>query len=161
MDKLTPARRSWNMSRIRSIDTTPECLVRSILHRNGFRYRLHLKTLPGKPDIVLRKYNTVIEIRGCFWHHHTDCREGRIPETRNEWWEKKLNATVERDKRNTQVLLSLHWNVLVLWQCFLEHAKSEESIKNAVVSAIQFCAHETENAAYEISTSGELRRQSI
>lgn len=159
MDKLTPARRSWNMSRIKSENTVPERFVRSILHRNGFRFRLHLKTLPGKPDIVLRKYNTVIEVRGCFWHQHASCPEGRIPETRHEWWKEKLNANAERDKRNTQALLSLHWNVLVVWQCFLKHAKSEEYIKDTIVSAVQFCAHETENAAYEITTSGELLRQ--
>ena len=159
MDKITPEKRSWNMSRIKSKDTTPERLVRSILHRNGFRYRLHVKEMPGKPDIVMPKYKTIIEVRGCFWHKHTNCRDGRIPETRYEWWESKLNTNSERDKKNVQTLLGLHWNVLIVWQCFLKHATSAEHIKNTIISAIQFCSHQTETAAYEITTTGELLRQ--
>ena len=161
MDKITPERRSWNMSRIRSEDTAPERLIRSILHRNGFRFRLHAKNLPGKPDIVMPKYRTIIDVRGCFWHHHATCRDGQIPKTRHEWWEAKLNVNSTRDKNNVQMLLSLHWNVLIIWHCFLEHAKSPEHIAEVVISAIQLCSHRADNAAYEITTSGELRRQKL
>ena len=81
MDRLTPEKRSWNMSRIKSKDTTPERIVRSFLHRNGFRFRFHVKDLPGKPDIVLPKYKTVIEVRGCYWHRHEGCKDAtRLPE---------------------------------------------------------------------------------
>ena len=117
MDHLTPEHRSWNMSRIKSKDTTPERIVRSFLHRNGFRFRLHVKDLPGKPDIVLPKYKTVVEVRGCYWHRHEGCKDSTTPSTNTEFWQKKFAENVARDKRTEQDLKSLGWNVIVVWEC--------------------------------------------
>ncbi len=117
VDKLTPEKRSWNMSRIRSKNTKPELIVRSLLHRMGFRFRLHRKDLPGKPDIVLPKYKTVIFVHGCFWHRHKDCKVATTPSTRREFWEKKFKDNVARDERNQRQLRQLGWHVYVLWEC--------------------------------------------
>ena len=91
-DHLTPEQRSWNMAQIKGKDTKPEVLVRSMLHRAGYRFRKNVKNLPGKPDIVLPKYKTVIFVHGCFWHRHKGCKGATIPKTRTEWWEKNLSA---------------------------------------------------------------------
>ena len=117
MDTLTPKRRSWNMSRIKSKDTTPERVVRSLLHRNGFRFRLHAKNLPGTPDIVLPKYKTVIEVRGCYWHRHPGCKYAYMPKTRAEFWQRKFAENVARDKETEQALKKLGWRVIVIWEC--------------------------------------------
>ncbi|MDR1895311.1 MAG: very short patch repair endonuclease [Prevotellaceae bacterium] len=116
MDVLTPEQRRYNMSRIHSKDTKPELIVRKWLWHQGYRYRLHRKDLPGKPDIVLPKYNAVIFVHGCFWHRH-NCKYASSPVTRKEFWEEKLNGNVERDKRNIQALIKLNWRVLVVWEC--------------------------------------------
>ncbi len=117
MDKLTQQHRSWNMSRIRSTNTKPELIVRSLLHRIGFRFRLHRKDLPGKPDIVLPKLKAIIFVNGCFWHRH-NCKYGKVKsKTRAEFWEKKIRDNVERDKRNKNKLKDLGWNVFVIWEC--------------------------------------------
>ena len=105
------------MSRIKSKDTTPERIVRSFLHRNGFRFRLHIKDLPGKPDIVLPKYKTVVEVRGCYWHRHEGCKDATIPSTNTDFWQKKFAENVVRDKRTEQELNALGWNVIILWEC--------------------------------------------
>lgn len=105
------------MSRIKSKDTTPERVVRSFLHRNGFRFRLHVKDLPGKPDIVLPKYKTVIEVRGCYWHRHEGCKDATVPSTNAEFWQKKFAENVARGQRTEQELKSLGWNVIVVWEC--------------------------------------------
>jgi DNA mismatch endonuclease, patch repair protein len=124
MDKLTKERRSWNMSRVRSEDTKPECIVRSLLHRRGFRFRLHAKRLPGRPDLVLPKYRTVIFVHGCFWHYHKGCPRSKIPETNTVFWRQKLNENVERDRRNMKALEAAGWQVLVVWQCELDNLDS-------------------------------------
>jgi len=116
-DKLTKERRSWNMSRIRSKNTGPELIVRSLLHRQGFRFRLHRKGLPGKPDIVLPKYKTVIFVHGCFWHSHALCADATVPKSRTEFWAKKFADTVKRDENNQAALLMLGWKVVVIWEC--------------------------------------------
>lgn len=112
--------RSYNMSRIRSKDTKPEMLVRKFLHKNGFRYRLHVKDLPGKPDIVLPKYKTVIFIHGCFWHGHEGCVKAALPTTRTEWWQEKIGRNIEHDKKVEAALKAAHWNILTIWQCELK-----------------------------------------
>ena len=117
MDKISPERRSWNMSRIRSKDTAPELRVRSALHRAGYRFRLHVKDLPGKPDIVLPKYKTVIFVHGCFWHRHKGCPEASVPSTNQEYWKKKFQRNVERDKQDQAELKKLGWRVIVVWGC--------------------------------------------
>ena len=112
MDRLLPERRSWNMSRIRSKDTAPECIVRSFLHRHGFRFRLHVKDLPGTPDIVLPKYRTVIEVRGCYWHRHPGCKKTTTPSTNIDFWQKKFDENIARDQRTEAELQRLGWRVI-------------------------------------------------
>lgn len=122
-DSLSKAKRSWNMSRVRSKDTKPEIFVRRLLHSDGYRFRLHKAGLPGKPDIVLAKYKTVVFVHGCFWHSHSGCSDATTPKTRTEFWTKKLEDNVSRDKRNTVALRNLGWNVVVVWECELKNAE--------------------------------------
>jgi len=117
MDTVTKAKRSWNMSRIRSNDTKPEMVVRSFLHRQGFRFRLHAKTLPGHPDIVLPKYKTVVEVRGCFWHRHKGCHRATTPRSNLDYWLQKFDKNIKRDRENEQVLNAKGWKYLVVWEC--------------------------------------------
>ena len=119
-DRLSKERRSWNMSRIRGKDTTPEKRVRSLLHRLGFRFRLHGKKLPGKPDIVLAKHQIVIFVHGCFWHRHRGCKNCTTPTNRREWWLAKLNGNAARDKLHQAALKKLGWRVIVVWECETE-----------------------------------------
>ena len=120
MDIWSKAKRSEVMARIHSRDTKPELMVRSMLHRAGFRYSLRRKDLPGKPDIVLPKYKTVIFVHGCFWHRHKGCPEASVPKTRRTFWENKLNANVARDERNQRKLRRMGWRVIVVWECEVE-----------------------------------------
>lgn len=116
-DIHTPEQRSRNMAAIHSKDTKPEIVVRTVLHSLGYRFRLHRKDLPGTPDIVLPKYQTVIFVHGCFWHSH-DCRYGRVtPATRSEFWSEKRVRTIARDQRKIQALKELDWRVLTIWEC--------------------------------------------
>lgn len=121
-DKLTPERRSANMSRIRSRDTAPEMQVRKLAHAMGYRFRLHRKDLPGKPDLVFPGRKAAILVHGCFWHQHPDpdCRNGRRPKSRPEYWDPKLDGNLARDRRNIEALEALGWRVLVLWECETE-----------------------------------------
>lgn len=119
-DSLTAERRSWNMSRIRSRDTGPELTLRSMLHRAGFRFRLHDRSLPGTPDIVMKKHRTVILVHGCYWHRHQGCRNATTPSSRGDFWQDKFAATVARDKRNIEALKELGWNPVVVWECDLK-----------------------------------------
>ena len=117
MDRLSRSHRSWNMSRIKSRDTSTELTVRSVVHDMGYRFRLHRKDLPGKPDIVLPKYRTVIFVHGCFWHRHTECKYAYTPKSNVEFWEKKFKANVERDQNNNRILQELGWRIIVIWEC--------------------------------------------
>ncbi len=112
--------RSYNMSRIRSKDTKPELLVRKFLHKNGFRFRLHVRDLPGKPDIVLPKYKTVIFIHGCFWHGHEGCRYFVVPKTRTEWWLNKIGVNISNDQKAEEQLTAAGWKVIKIWECELK-----------------------------------------
>lgn len=129
MDPLTPVERSIRMGRVHGRDTKPEMLVRRLLHGMGYRYRLHRKDLPGRPDIVFGKRRKVIFIHGCFWHRHSDptCRLARLPKTRLEFWEPKLTANAERDARHYEALRQLGWEVLVVWECELRHSEQLEN----------------------------------
>ena len=126
-DVLTPQQRSFNMSRIRNRDTRPEIIVRSIVHGLGYRYGLHKKDLPGKPDIVLVRHGKIIDVHGCFFHMH-NCRYGQVvPATNAKFWRTKRLSNVERDWRNLRALKRLGWRVLIVWEC--ETRKPEKLMK--------------------------------
>ena len=120
MDIWSKEKRSQVMSRIRGKDTKPELVVRSMLHKHGFRFRIHLRRLHGTPDIVLAKYKTVIFVHGCFWHQHKNCLNSVIPKTDTEKWSQKLNGNVERDRLNNGKLRKEGWKVVTIWECQIE-----------------------------------------
>jgi DNA mismatch endonuclease, patch repair protein len=125
VDTLTPAERSERMSRIRSQNTKPELWVRRLLHAAGFRFRLHRKDLPGRPDLVLPKYRAVVFVQGCFWHAH-HCQKGRIPGTRGDFWKAKFEGNRKRDARNTRELRAAGWRVFTIWECELAKPTNRE-----------------------------------
>lgn len=124
--------RSYNMSMIRGKNTKPEIIVRKFLHSKGFRFRLHKKELPGKPDIVLTKLKTVIFIHGCFWHGHNNCKYFVTPKTRTEWWNKKISGNIENDKKNIAKLRVNGWNVIVIWECKLKNKDTTAYLKSII-----------------------------
>lgn len=138
-DTVSEAQRSYNMSRIRSKDTKPELLVRSMLHRLGYRFTVNgpkNKQLPGKPDIVLPKYKTAIFVHGCFWHAHKGCKDYRLPKTRTEWWKAKLEGNAARDARRQEELRKLGWKVLVIWECELGNLEKLSELETNLPSKI-------------------------
>lgn len=120
MDKLSPERRSANMARIRSQNTSPELSLRKLIHGLGYRFRLHRNDLPGRPDLVFPSRKKVIFVHGCFWHQHTECREGRVPGSRLEYWGPKLRRNQERDALAQSGLRQQGWRYLVVWECELK-----------------------------------------
>jgi DNA mismatch endonuclease (patch repair protein) len=114
----TSKERSKIMASIRSSNTRPEQLVRKLLYKNGYRYRLHRKDLPGKPDIVLGRYKVVILVNGCFWHYH-GCWNSRLPKNNTAFWQEKIKYNLQKDKRNVEALLELGWRILIIWECAL------------------------------------------
>jgi DNA mismatch endonuclease, patch repair protein len=119
VDTLSAARRSWNMSRVKGRDTTPELLVRRLLCSQGYRYRLHRSDLPGNPDIVFPSRRKVIFVHGCFWHGHS-CPRGRAPSSNREFWVRKIAKNKARDRKNLRALRKLQWEELTLWECELK-----------------------------------------
>lgn len=117
VDRLSKERRSWNMGRIGAANTAPEKTVRSLLHTLGVRFRLHQRTLPGKPDLALKRWKTVIFVHGCFWHRHEGCRFAYVPKSRVDFWQKKFFDNTVRDRRVQSVLRASGWRVLVVWEC--------------------------------------------
>jgi DNA mismatch endonuclease (patch repair protein) len=133
-DIYDKTKRSSLMSRVRKRDTGPELAVRRIIFSLGYRYRLHVKELPGSPDIVLPRHRKIVLVHGCFWHAH-HCRAGRAPSSNTEFWLPKLQKNVERDRRNINDLESLGWKCLIVWQCEIKDLKAlEATIKNFLVS---------------------------
>lgn len=124
--------RSYNMSRIRGKDTKPELLVRKFLFANGLRYRLYNKKLPGKPDIILSRFKTVIFVHGCFWHGHDNCKYFVVPKTRTEFWLDKIEGNKKRDKENIAQLKNNGWNVLTVYECELRKEKREITLNNVL-----------------------------
>ncbi len=124
------------MSKISGKETKPEIIVRKFLFANGFRYRKNDKRFPGKPDIVLPKFKTIIFINGCFWHGHK-CPAGKLPETRKEFWEEKISGTIQRDKKNISLLKKQGWNVIVIWQCKLKNKKVRTDTLNGLIKTLQ------------------------
>lgn len=144
VDKKT---RSRMMSGIRSKNTKPELLIRSQLHKMGFRFRIHVRELPGKPDIVLKKYNAVIMVNGCFWHHH-NCDLFKWPKTRPDFWKKKIELNATRDVENIASLKSMGWRICTIWECAIKGRKKMEltDIINLTVSWLK-----SEDQTLEIS----------
>lgn len=126
--------RSYNMSRIKGKDTKPEMLVRRFLHGHGLRYRLHVKDMPGKPDIVLPKYKTVIFIHGCFWHGHEQCKYYSVPKTRTEWWLNKINTNKSKDITNNELLEKSGWKIIEVWECELKPKNRGLTLTNLLYS---------------------------
>lgn len=127
-DNHTKEIRSMNMSHIKSTNTKPEEKVRKYLFSKGLRYRKNVRTMPGKPDIVLKKYKTVVFVNGCFWHKH-NCGRFVMPASNTEYWEKKINGNVERDKTNTALLEEQGWRVIVIWECQLKKKVIDENLE--------------------------------
>ena len=126
-DIFSKSKRSEIMSKISGKETKPEVLIRKLLFAHGFRFRKNVKELPGKPDIVLAKYKTIIFIHGCFWHGHEDCRKAALPATNTEFWKEKIGKNIERDQKDIRILESLCWKVIVIWQCEIKNIRLRES----------------------------------
>lgn len=133
-DVHTKKQRSYNMSRIKGKDTKPEMLVRKFLFAHGYRYKLHDKKMPGKPDIVLLKYKAVIFVHGCFWHGHTNCKYFKIPQTRTQWWTDKINTNKVNDAKAVKALKKDGVKVITVWECKLKPAKVEKTLQKIIFS---------------------------
>lgn len=135
------------MSRIKSKNTKPEIIVRKMLHGMGYRFRLHNKYLPGKPDICMPRYNIIIFVHGCFWHHHNKCQDGKIPKSNISYWKHKIERNICRDKKHQNALKELGWRVIIVWECELkDQVKLQIKIENEVgkrpiiiVNNVQHC----------------------
>ncbi|WP_318248642.1 very short patch repair endonuclease [Geomonas subterranea] len=138
VDRISLERRSWNMSRIRSKNTKPEVRVRSLLHRMGYRFRIHSRNLPGTPDIVLPRYKKVVFVHGCFWHRHPGCIEASRPKTNSAFWEEKISRNLLRDRRHVDSLEKLGWTVVVIWECDVKGTDETLSsfLKDAIFNGI-------------------------
>jgi DNA mismatch endonuclease (patch repair protein) len=137
-DVLTPEQRQLNMSRIRGKNTRPEMLIRRGLHAKGLRYRLHDRTLPGRPDLVFPKYHTVVFVHGCFWHSH-GCGLSKLPATRKDFWQTKLAANAARDRKAIEALQADNWRVLVVWECALRGPKKRDLAETIELAASWIC----------------------
>ena len=133
-DLHTKEQRSYNMSRIKGKNTKPEMVVRRFLHAEGFRYRLHDPNLPGKPDIVLPKYKTVIFVHGCFWHGHRGCKLNRLPKKNIGYWLPKIQGNSERDKKHLKKLRSLSYRVIIVWECELTATNLSKTLNSLIIS---------------------------
>ena len=136
-DVLNPQQRHRCMSHIRSKATKPEMLVRRWLWTHGYRYRLNVKSVPGKPDIVMRKYRTAIFVNGCFWHGHEGCKQFVLPKTNIEFWQNKIDSNRARDQKNYETLINAGWQVIVLWQCKLTKQELEQTMQSVAVALNQ------------------------
>lgn len=130
MDRISRERRSANMARIQAKDTAPEMVVRKIVHRLGFRFRLHRSELPGKPDLVFPSRKKIILVHGCFWHRHPGCRFAYAPKSNQEFWKEKFEKNVQRDENNTKLLAALGWDVLIIWEC---ETRNTATLQNKIV----------------------------
>ena len=166
MDTLTPEERSRLMAKIKGKNTKPELAVRSLLHRAGYRFSLHRKELPGKPDIVLRKYKTVVFVHGCFWHRHKNCKIASMPKSNTAFWQAKFDRNVSNDRKHRRALEELGWNVLVVWECELKKdpakvlAKLRESLAVQVPGkTIRYPVPEGEEVPMAAEAQAEYRTE--
>ena len=133
MDTLSPPERSALMSKIRNRDTAPEILVRKTIHGMGLRFRKNVRGLPGTPDVVLKRWKTVVLVHGCFWHRHTGCKRAYNPRTRSDFWQSKFSQNVERDKHTMARLQALGWTVVVVWEC---QAREATLVRQLILEAL-------------------------
>ncbi len=147
VDIVSPEKRSEMMSGIRGKNTRPEMVIRKALFKSGFRYRLHSKNLPGRPDLVLKKYNAVILINGCYWHGHENCHLFRYPKSKQDFWKNKIGGNIDRDKRNEIKLLDSGWTVIKIWECAIKGKKRlpVDEIIRKIIDALH-----SEDRKYEI-----------
>lgn len=151
-DSVTPDVRSRMMAGIRGKNTKPELAVRSALHRRGFRFRVHCKKLPGKPDLVFPKFRAVIFVHGCFWHGH-GCHLFKWPKTRSEFWQQKINSNIDRDRKQRRTLLSSGWRVAIIWECVLK-GRTSVSVDEIAEECARWLASDTK----ELRLSGNETR---
>lgn len=149
-DVHTPAQRHKNMAAIRAKDTKPEIIVRKYLWSHGFRYRLNHPRLPGKPDIVLRKYRTCIFVNGCFWHGHEGCKCFVVPKTRTEFWLNKINRNQERDTEVKKKLASMRWHTITIWECELKPNKKDATLQSLVYTLNNIFLQDHKAKRYEL-----------
>jgi DNA mismatch endonuclease (patch repair protein) len=133
MDKISAERRSWNMSRIQAKNSKPEVAVRHLLHGMGYRFRLHVISLPGRPDIVLPKYRSVVFVNGCFWHRHPGCKYAYVPKSRLDFWTRKFEGNTSNDRKVIEELKALGWKVVTIWEC---EVKDKEELAERLASGI-------------------------
>lgn len=138
MDKLSQESRSWNMSRIKSKDTAPELCIRSWLHRAGYRFRLHVKALPGTPDIVLPKYKTIIEVRGCYWHRHPGCKYAYTPKSNLDFWNAKFSENVTRDAQNDDAIKKMGWQLIIMWECQIKQILATDMLSRLIQKEMRY-----------------------
>ena len=149
-DKLTPIERHNNMAAIHGKDTKPEMVVRKWLWRHGYRYRLNHPRLPGKPDIVMRKYRTCIFVNGCFWHGHEGCRYYTIPKTNTEFWVNKVKRNKERDLKVQNELAAMGWHTITIWECELKPGKREDTLKSLAYTLNKIFLQDRTVKQYEV-----------
>lgn len=150
-DIKTSEERSRNMSAIRSGDTKPEMLVRRYLHALGFRYGLHNRKLPGSPDIVMRRFKTVIFVNGCFWHGHDNCKYFRLPKSNTEFWQTKIEKNRARDQRDFEALHKIGWNVIVIWECELKTEVLRQQTFSRLADIFNRTYTNTDNSIAEVA----------
>ena len=131
-DHLSPAKRSWNMSRIRSKNTKPELIVRKVLHNSGIRYRLHARNLPGKPDLSNKSKNFAIFVNGCFWHQHKGCKRASIPKSNTDYWIPKLEKNVNRLRENLETLDTMGYRTAVIWECEVNDLENNKALMEII-----------------------------
>ena len=151
-DTVSPKIRSEVMARVGSKDTKPELLIRKGLHARGFRYRLHAKELPGKPDMVFPRYKSIILVNGCFWHGH-DCRLYRFPKSNTEYWRGKIKRNIERDSENLKALHEAGWRIMIIWECAIK-GKARLSLEAVYVSASEWLLSDMPNREIKGSWKG-------
>ena len=156
MDKLTTQQRHNNMAAIHGKDTKPEMVVRRWLWGHGYRYRLNHPRLPGKPDIVMRKYRTCIFVNGCFWHGHEGCRFYTIPKTNTEFWMNKVKRNKERDCKVQHELASMGWHSITLWECELKPANRESTLESLAFTLNKIFLQDHSVRRYEIPEEGPM-----
>lgn len=133
MDRISTKRRSWNMSRIQAKNSKPEVAVRSLLQKMGYRFRLHVSSLPGQPDVVLPKYRSIVFVNGCFWHRHPGCKYAYMPKSRLDFWTRKFEGNISNDRKVGEKLKLLGWKVVTVWEC---EVKDKERLTERLASEI-------------------------